>query len=426
MKKNIFFTFALAAALTACNNTDDFSADNNARQNTAQAIEFGVHVNRGATRAGNPGDIGDIATLQDASNGFGVFAYYSNNGQYSSNLLPNLMYNEKVTYDAVNGVWTYAPLKYWPNETGGSVSDDVDLVSFFAYAPYVEVSPSTGIVSDDKADDITQLTKNNAAGDPFIRYVVNTAGQQGVDLLYATPVTNQKKPTVDGSKVNFAFKHALAKLLVNVQADPAETADELNTGETKIYVRSITITGFAAKGGLNLNTPAASEPQWFDYDCVSDLSYGGLTFNDGRRDGKEGTADGVQSNEKYQNLNPDLIQNSTATSGVTATQANLFNNANGIYIIPSGGNEAVDVSIVYDVETKDDKLATLLSDGVTHGSSIENKISKTVFTASNGFKAGNIYTLNLKLGLRSVQFDASVGAWTTPGVSTDIALPAND
>ncbi|MBQ9671911.1 MAG: fimbrillin family protein [Prevotella sp.] len=426
MKKYILMTLVATAALTACNNTDDFSANNNDKQYNPQAIEFGVHVNRNATRAGNPGDIGDLATLQDANNGFGVFAYYSNNGQYSNNLVPNFMYNEKVTYDAVNNVWAYAPLKYWPNETGGSVSDDVDLVSFFAYAPYVEVSPSTGIVSDNKSDDITQLSKNNATGDPFIRYVVNTAGQQGVDLLYATPVTNQKKPAVDGSKITFAFKHALAKLLVNVQVDPAEASDAINAGETKIYIRSITITGFAAKGGLNLNTPATSEPQWFDYDCVSDLSYGGLTFNDGRRDGKEGTADGVQSNEKYQNLNPDLIQNSTATNGVTATQANLFNNANGIYIIPSGGNEAVDVSIIYDVETRDDKLATLLSDGTTHGSSIENKISKTVFTASNGFKAGNIYTLNLKLGLRSVQFDATVSAWTSPGISTNIALPAND
>ena len=39
------------------------------------------------------------------------------------------MHNQMVKFDGTNNVWTYSPVKYWPNRQN-------DKISFFAYAPY--------------------------------------------------------------------------------------------------------------------------------------------------------------------------------------------------------------------------------------------------------------------------------------------------
>jgi hypothetical protein len=119
--------------------------------------------------------------------------------------------------------------------------------------------------------------------------------------------------------------------------------------------------------------------------------------------------------------------------GVTNTTVNLFNSAtttDPIYVIPT--NVPVRVTIVYDVETFDPKLvADYLSDGVTHGSSIQNTITTTVKTGTGEsatplkMESGKQYTINLHLGMNSVKVTADVTPWTTPGTSVDVELPSN-
>lgn len=418
------FRFPLLAAsallvLMACSSTDE-SVKDDLKNAEPQPVNFGTYVNQGVTRAGATGDISTPALLGTA-NGFGVFAYYTNDLEYSGTTIPNFMYNQQVT--SIDGTtWTYTPIKYWPNEYGSTAeSNDIDKVSFFAYAPYVAVNTSTGQVTGDNTFGITALTRNNATGDPMVKYIANTTSTGGsVDLLWGVntagkPFTDKVRTATDDDKITFNFKHALAKLTATVKTDVSIDA------KSKVYVRSITITGFASKGMLNLNNITADQPLWLGYDGT-DLSFEGLTFNDGRKDGREGTADGTQANEKNQCLNPVIIQNSSATNGVTATAVNLF--ANTPYIIPSGGSEAVDITIVYDVETQDGNLSTKLSDGTTAGSSIENRITKTaVFGATTGFEAGKEYTLNLILGMKKVEFSATVGGWTAVLPGTDSNLP---
>ena len=283
------------------------------------------------------------------------------------------------------------------------------------------MTPSTGYATGSTTDNITQLTRNTATGDPMVKYIVNTSGD-GVDLLWGVnssglPYLNQSRTagTTSDDKITFNFKHALAKLTATIATDYSIDAN------SKVYVRSITITGFAAKGMLNLNNITANTPLWLSYDGA-DPTFEGLTFNDGRKDGREGMADGAQANEKNQLLNSTIIQTNTATGGVTNSAANLFSTTD-LYVIPSGGTENVDVTIVYDVETEDANLSTKLSDGSTPGSSIENRITKTaVFGASTGFVAGNAYTINITLGMKQVELDASVATWGT-GSSASPTLP---
>ena len=158
------------------------------------------------------------------------------------------------------------------------------------------------------------------------------------------------------------------------------------------------------------------EALWLDYSGTTDLPYGeSITVKDGRRDGREGANGAEANNELPQDLNPELVQAyGVSRSGVTTTAQNLFNSripTQPVCVIPTG--EAMTVTIVYDVETTSANLPGYISDGTTHGVSIENRITKTIDfgTATAGLQNGKKYTINLHLGMNSVKFDAVVEEW---------------
>ena len=478
MKKTICMLPALALLMfAACSSEDAVTKDNTAQLNetSENAIGFDAYLNRTTTRAGKPGILTTSNTtspnisLQASDVGFGVFGYYANGDLYSENATPNFMYNQWVKYD---GDWKYEPIKYWPNEFGSSaISTGVDRVTFFAYAPYVGVDPTTGQLTstytgNQTTTGITSLTRNGKTGDPYVRYVGAFNPANCVDLCYGVaaadyksligasdgannvnkgePYLNVAKPEIN-SKIYFDFKHALAKLTVQIDADVDVAAhadgtapDELDN-KTRIWVRSITFDGIAQRGYLNLNSG-----MWYEVMDNNKISHASVTIYDGRRDGAEATAD--DSYESPIGFNDALIQSETYSpttsettngvtyysnlgltkTGVTASYQNLFGDAaNGsLLVIPA--NEQLKVTIVYDVETADATLPTYLSDGVTKGSTIENKITKNITLGGTALKleSGKAYTLNLHLGMNSVKFDAMVSGWET-NANSDADLPAN-
>jgi hypothetical protein len=79
--------------------------------------------------------------------------------------------------------------------------------------------------------------------------------------------------------------------------------------------------------------------------------------------------------------------------------------------------------MLYDVMTKDEKLAGLLSDNKTHGSAIENKISKETGVT---IQAGKSYIIKIVVGLESVKFTVEVTDWQPkPATETDVDMPFN-
>jgi len=377
-------------------------------------IGFSAYTDRGVTRAGATGELTTNGTTSLASNGFGVFAYYTDNKEYAGKTKPDFMYNQKVTSDGSN--WTYTPVKYWPNEYGASAeSADIDLVSFFAYAPYVDVTdPAQGTVAN-AGSGIAGFSRNNANGDPLVKYITtfNTANQvdlswgtvhsdsriwktlTGADHTFSTgaPWKDVEHPASIDQKMKFNFLHALAQLNVQIDVD-ADEVTHYNAAngpaeDTKVYVRSISFTGFTQKAALNLNNTSNSTPLWMNFNgqgLLSEETAEPVTLNDGRKNGKEGVSSASENNSG--NLNATIISDAgNTTEGVTGTLKNLFNVTNftgddaakrdaSVYVIPNG--ESMTLTIVYDVETKDDNLATYLSDGKTHGSSVQNKITKEV------------------------------------------------
>ena len=470
MKQKKYFILAAAAILMAACSENDIAEKQVVQQNSEDAaIEFGAYVNRGTTRAGLPGKLDNAAlqNTQDNGGGFGVFGYYTDGELYAGNTKPNFFYNQGVfnTGTAPAVEWTYTPVKYWPNEFGtDAVSDQVDRVSLFAYAPYVEVDPLTGYVIEKNTENITGMSRNNATGDPIVKYVATLNPTNTVDLCYAVaaedftssnstkfrndiakgkPFVNLTKPAL-GGKIKFDFKHALAKLNVQIDYD-VNNAPEVSTAlnaYTKIWVRSVVFEGITTKGALNLHTG-----EWYQIDASGDnkISSGTVTIYDGLKDGKEPV--GAANNEMPATLNPAIIQsdpykasqlgtelvttNSAKTTGVTASALNLFKTtsadaatalAEPVYVIPTG--EKMKITIVYDVETYDKNLAYYLSDGVTPGSTIQNSISKTIDSFGE-LVAGKQYVLKLHLGMRSVDFEANVVDWDAVTVNGDANLPSN-
>ena len=229
--KKIFFFAAAAAMMAACSENDQLALNQQVQDQQDKGIQFGVYTNRAVTRAGQPGSLNTDALKE--GDGIGVFAYHTNNSKYDERTsLPNFMYNQQVKGNGAvgNGVWEYSPLKYWPNEFGtNAVSEDIDYVTFFAYAPYVAVNPTTGIPEVDyskfnanefakylghadttafkqkegykdstdavaalkmlyanqqQGKNITSISRNADKGDPIVRYVVDTNPQTSVDLLW--------------------------------------------------------------------------------------------------------------------------------------------------------------------------------------------------------------------------------------------------
>ena len=452
--KKMTFAATMAVMLASCS-SDDLSVQTAYQQEAAvesQAVGFEAYTQRSQTRAGNAGVMENDKLKTE---GFGVFAYYTDLNEYDQSIIPNFMYNQHVFN---NGSWTYEPLKYWPNEYGNkAISDDVDKLSFFAYAPFVDNTPSTGKVADFTTG-ITGFTRNTATGDPYVKYIGSLNPAEGVDLCWGVvdpsadqtwdiinggsqtmakglPWLNVQRPEKSlGQKMKFSFMHALSQLNVKIDADVNTNIHGAGAevdAETKVFVRSVTFTGFAMKGALNLNNEEAGVPNWKGYNCNNEpLQSEEYTIYDGMKDGKEGTGY-TASNEKVTGLNPSLIQHTVwarAAEGVTKAEKNLFNSTNvdaPIYVIPTG--DALTVTIVYDIETRDQRLAGTVSDLETAGVSVENKITKSITVSNNALKleAGKKYTINLHLGMSQVEFDADVVAWDDTTPAGEAWLPGN-
>lgn len=461
MKKLLFFTMS-AMLLAACS-SEELSVQESPSEASGNAVvKFDAYALRGLTRAGAAGDVtnGNIGTK-----GFGVFAYYTDGAKYSKTATPDFMYNQKVV--KTGDAWTYEPAKYWPNEFGETAkSEGTDYVTFFAYAPWTEFVPTTGKPVTTNARDerynIIGIKDNSTAGDPIVQYVVDTDPATSVDLLwgvakedpasYYTPIAgtstvttglpflNMVKPSsaTDG-KLSFNLRHALAKVKVTIDfiadaATPTGTSATIESDETRIYVREASISGFALEGALNLNNVEANKPLWKDIDGEKSLIFADyVEFFDGRRDGYEGTTNGFNNGEINAMLNPEIIENYAATTetgvapntkiifgadkkpGVTSTSQPLFaSSADGFfYVIPRNGGQAVDLRLLYDVETIDARVAGLLADRVTHGKSIPNNITKEAIFGDNiDFEPGKQYVINIHLGMTSVKVDAEVTEWT--------------
>lgn len=381
MKKNLLGWLAMVTMLvgTGCSTDEvvnDYSPEN--------AIQFGTYVGRDAQGRGS---IINEAALKAEGNGFGVFAYYTGQSDWSSEThKPDFMYNQYVKYET--SAWGYSPLKYWPNNEG-------DKLTFFAYAPFRETDGTF-------SENITSIPANNAAGYPMIGFTVSETVKNQKDLLYADVDADSKKlmdltkQTINGD-VEFHFKHALSKIAfyaetmidaVNTDgtgtADGATITDKSLDASTTVTIKSIDLTGtFYPSGKLNLRNGS-----W--------------------------TKDAAQS------ITYSLVTGNFKESGKVNNGRTLLNeDGSYIMIIPrdeDGAEESITIKVVYEVKTEDTSL-----DG--GNSTIEN--THTATFDFDKFEQGKSYAFALHLGLTSVKVTASVANWGEEAY-TSVNVPLND
>ncbi len=415
MKKILTLAAIAALVLSAC-----AKIENDKTPEVDQPIAFAAYSGKAITKAGAYGEE-TTTTLQ--SNGFGVFAYQTT-GDYTSSATPNFMYNTKVS----TASWTYSPIKYWPNQIQAGNTDgqpatayQADKVSFFAYAPHVAATASTGAVTGGTTEGITALTSNATAGDPKVTYKVSADLDKQVDLLWAVsngatwtnvasgtntptsgkPYLNLQKPAI-GTAIHFYFKHALAQInLKAVAAYNQAAAGGDAKGGVKITIASVelTVPGMPQTATLNLNNTNANTPLWENASGSADLA---LTVSGNNI--KAALKDGGN------------VAAASQPDGVTATEQDVIVDGKYFTVIPKTTSTTVNVKVTYYVTTDD-------SDLLAGYSRVENVISKNV-TFNSGFAAGTKNTIKMTLGISEVKFEAEVENWAD-GATQTVDLPIN-
>ena len=404
-------------------------------------------------------------------------------------LKPNFMYNQQVKWtdkgesghigSEGNYAWAYTPLKYWPNDIQNGAVDDQTTdgaatgdgsnggkLSFFAYAPYVaDASGDYGI---------TNMTANSVASDPILTYAVAAKGNEVVDLLWGTTGTNgvnvlgnansgvthnssgtnyqksilpNKNTSPDGytlnadltkqktdGQVNFAFKHALAKvggsnvttspasvngLMIKLDLDDDKGAETGGTKEdaTKVTVKSINIVARAKSaasgdekyyqtkqtGTFNLATGRWS----ITSSQGTDASAATTTY----LINQDGTSDDAAGQLAAAILEPTVAPAKTSAgfdglpAGVTTTAQNVYATEAAPLVYIPGTYPELTVTVDYIVRSKDSNLADAYSE-------VEQIITKKL-TFGEAVKLNKQYNLLIHLGLTGIKFTATVSDWDT-------------
>ena len=343
MYKKIFMGIAAVAALTlvSCSSDDLNSLSDNSSKN--EAISFDGYLGRSAVSVN--GSRGSVETKdQLKTDGFGVFGNY--NDATGQNFGSNLFNNEKVTSSSSTDpvTWTYTNTKYWPTQGH---------IDFLAYAPYKEGK---------------KLTNTSC-----IDITVESEDAKQNDLFWAN-ATNQTKADNSGTnKVNFTFKHALAKIgyTVKTSAHDAGTTIKLNKITLAGSATEPTKTAFYKKGTINLSTG-----DWTPSTSDEKLYFEWFTNASGKEVTKEATGNDP---------------------------------GNFLFVIPQKFSTS-----------PSDELYVIVEYTIQTGSTaMESRVSSKI---TKDFDKGTAYTINLTLGLTPIEFDVTTVEKWIDGGKEDITL----
>jgi hypothetical protein len=418
-------------------------------------ISFDTYNAKSAVvRSSRAGYAGDMTTAMLQKEGFGVIAYYTGTSDYSAwtKEAPNFMYNTKVYVDGATGTtesenpYTYSPTVYWPN--GNATADNAEAtgtgggkLSFFAYAPYVAVTPSTGVVTSATTTGIKALSSNSATSDPTLTYSLDG----GVDLLWGTAGANdvtvgnaaQAGATLAGGKaavnvdltkmktngeINFLFKHALAQVnSLKVKADIDAVTGGSLSNNTKIYVEKVTLENGLTSGETPTSTLIGEGTLDLTTGVWTTVNTTPLAANISAASVAVSGDSPMNTDIQIPATNPENVGTKTweqifSTTGVTTTAANVYTSDNmSVKLIPGSG-QTLKITIKYWVTTKDSNL----SRGYTW---VPQQVTNTI--SLGDIEMNKSYGIVMHLGLTSVKFTATVSDWVAAGSEVRADLPVN-
>lgn len=180
------------------------------------------------------------ATVTTSVRKIGVFGY-SHTGSFTDALnsrFPDYFLNQPVLDKAGNGIWSYDGVtKYWPREGIN--------VSFFAYAPYIDVENTFTLHPSVMAD----------KGTPTIAYTVPANIYDQVDLLWSNAL-DQTYATNNGT-VAFTMEHALTRVDFQIKLD-----DEEKERPFVVTIKSLKVENVTGSGTLDLSKSPSDASLW--------------------------------------------------------------------------------------------------------------------------------------------------------------------
>ncbi|MCR5180678.1 MAG: fimbrillin family protein [Bacteroidaceae bacterium] len=216
--------------MVACSSSERELLDTN-----VPTIAFDAYVESAqTTRSAYDQAITDNDALK--TYGFGAYGCYTGINKYlDSDVNPDFMYNECVSWDNATSTWIYSPLKYWPNGEGETyqplvTGENPHYVSFMGYAPY----------HSEAGQCLYDFSEQESLGDPWLEYRLHPDVSQQVDLLYAEPLLDWQKPE-NHDRLPFRFHHALACV-----------GDKVNLGICPAYITSLKDIPFSTQVEIDL------------------------------------------------------------------------------------------------------------------------------------------------------------------------------
>ncbi len=370
MKKNLLGWLAMATMLvgTGCSSDEvmnDYSPEN--------AIQFGTYTGRDAQGRGT--ELNNTSIVD-----FGVFASYTGQSPWTIEKPLNFMFNENI--ERSGDTWSYDPVKYWPTTKG-------DQISFFAYAPHVDNTTTTGI---------SIKSANTAQGIPIITYTIQeenltTQADFTADVIYnKTRNSNPSSETLDSydQPVYFTLLHELTRVNIYARLDRNVAAS------TKVNIKKIEVV---AKGKFNtiadytFAAPGNERGTWGNFTgATADLDLSNLMCEQAASEMNGYNATGV------------LVSSTTPVAMFDAQQYLFLIPSNGVDGLENAGDITLRVS--YDIVTLDDNLNPKYS--VTPA-------VKEIPLCVGDLKQGVAYVYTLVIGLNEIKLSASVQGWDETG-----------
>ena len=323
-----------ALMMTAC-------SQNETELNTASQEPVAISFSFTSTQDNQATTRGEFTDTKLRSTGFGVFA------TVEGSEIPNLMYNQQVTYtyladDAENGYWSYSPTKYWPIKTvekNGELQTVPQTVTFCAYAPYVAAGGATGI---------TGMSANTYTGSPYLDYTLSEDLDETVDLLWTC-----YQPSALGT-IKFDMYHALARVAVNVKlAD----SNSYKTSSTRVLISEITLKTTSENGAVKTGRLTLDDDNIVNDDDVAYPTWNPLTT--GSRTVKIQNTDNSESygiiaediryiNDLPYSWQPEGLQKDGEGKGVLANALCTANHPVAyVYFIPNNDGLTLSCTVYY-------------------------------------------------------------------------------
>jgi hypothetical protein len=237
-----------AVAVVACS-----GGEHSAPSGQERSIEFGMAKTRGVA----------VTELRKV----GVFGY-SHTGSFGDDLAtrpPNYFLNEALVDIPGNGTWTYnGVVRYWP-------TDETTKLSFFAYAPYIDVENIFVLHPLSPSPAVT--------GAPTITYSVPANMLDQIDILWCNDL-DMTYSMSDSGQIELFMEHALTKIDVQVKLDANEMGRPF-----VVQFNSISIGNVVGGGTLDMSSMPYDIPLWTTTRPTDDSGWASYTITPGGHGG---------------------------------------------------------------------------------------------------------------------------------------------